>query len=289
MSETDKASQSPSGPLQININVEGPYHEFSVALTEARKHAVLAAHALNGVDPSDQPLQQVFPFEYQVLEPPVPSSEQLASTRAWLFGHALADAIAALEEFLEKIALVHEISIADWSKGVRVKAGGVLLEVLGDMAGPKYQAVKKAKYIRNRLDELDKQFGFKLRWLAELESIIDLRNCLIHRSGVVQQIDCKKYGGSALRVSYREIAIVGVSPDGTRRRLRPGDFVKEATEVHLAFDEVAEVEFPLGRRIALDDEQFQQLIWTIHQMGHQLTQSCIQSVAALRPSEQSAT
>jgi hypothetical protein len=178
----------------------------------------------------------------------------------WTLGNGLRDMIEALEPFLEEV----------W------KVSGALKAHAGESGGPKTQ-----DEIFGILQDLDKgHAGFqgypvtkKLALLLKEEpsllsreekiaffSIIALRNCLVHRRGIVGAKDCE--GKDALSVTWLETRVLIEYQDGSREPLYAG-MVTEREGMAILKRSWKETAFRLGDQVRFDTQDFADIALTL--------------------------
>jgi hypothetical protein len=113
-------------------------------------------------------------------------------------------------------------------------------------------------------DEYDPRLAPDLT--EHLLSINRARNCLVHRRGIVSDLDVNSPDGLLVRWLKMELLIEG--PSGQRSVIPPAR--AEAGEtVSLRQAETTKL-FRVGERVAFDAQEFSELCWTFFRFGQQL-------------------
>lgn len=126
----------------------------------------------------------------------------------------------------------------------------------------------------NKYKEIQKEFSLDLDWSDELESLSCVRNCLVHRGGLVSRDDCplSKDGNSeGLRLVFRRLELWGKPSDSDWLLLTPTTPPQStAMSLQVRWGVPSERFFCVGERLTLDAEMIQYLLYTVFTIGRQL-------------------
>lgn len=101
--------------------------------------------------------------------------------------------------------------------------------------------------------------------VARISSIIAVRNCLVHRRGIVGDRDVDLTG--QLTLQWMRLSLQATSDDGATREIAIRQRV-EAGERLALHHGPAERSFHLGERISLDAQTFSDIAWTVPLLAH---------------------
>lgn len=182
--------------------------------------------------------------------------------RVWALRAGFRDHIEAINPFLEKarevcalysLKTLSEVKGRDWNEAVVKQA-----EEFHWMG-----LAKKHQYLRDRFD-------IELSLSAELESINDTRNCLVHRAGVVGSQDVNE--DDALVVKWRRYALVVEGEQGERMLSPSNRVVEEGETVSLRTSQKASRPFAVGDSVSFDTQEFSEIGYTLYLYGQELTE-----------------
>jgi len=195
------------GEPRVMLNADGvaaPIHR-SVRLAAEAMHVCLPAIA--GHDYS-APFR-VGPPIYQVaFEPPADPADRSAELEAWLLAQAFGEIARGIRSALEEAYLFAMIATM----------GPATIVQFQEMA-TKARADANAWPNPRLLAELGNLWTAPLIFDAELQSLQKARNCLEHRSGIVEARDCD--GGEALELVLPRLAILTMI-GGEEREIQVG-------------------------------------------------------------------
>jgi hypothetical protein len=112
-----------------------------------------------------------------------------------------------------------------------------------------------------KLDFLSTEFGFSIpsNFRVYGLSINAVRNCLVHRNGLVQGRDLK--GAEALVLHWQPLKIIVVGKDG-EREIKLGQIVGKGEKVGLV-NRRQNKKFAINARIELTPDEFSEVAWTV--------------------------
>jgi len=154
---------------------------------------------------------------------------------------------------------------------IRIEGADVFRELADQLLNDQRDSLRRFDLmgLPKKLDQLSKGIGLKVRWADEVESVTKLRNCLIHRLGLVSRIDCNAV--DSLRVSVRAPGLVLKSPDGRETDLRTFPVeVAGGSSIALKLDAMFEPEWAIGSRVALTERDIERLLFMILETGRQV-------------------
>lgn len=175
----------------------------------------------------------------------------------WLCGCALRDAIEEFSEFLGEARQV----LAFW-RMVGTPEQNVLIttDAYNDWIGAGAQKFMDLSF-PDKIDLFNKEFGLDVEpvLLEQVKSINQVRNCLVHRRGLVTPKDTKK--AEQLVLKWRELSALFRGADGVERplvrgQIGPGDLFVRIQDRQREFDLGAEIRFTI--------DELTSLLWGIY-------------------------
>lgn len=184
----------------------------------------------------------------------------------WLLVNGFRDASEAVAAFLESIRTV----VAFWHLATSQSQKGKLRGT--DWNERVVDESKKFHRLglRQKFQFLQKEYGLSLDpvLVEQVLTINAVRNCLVHRGGIVGPIDVDNEG--KLVVKWTRLAIIIRDSTGEREAVPPAK-VEAGGEVSIQ-NMQTEKAFSLGRRITFGVQEFSDLCWTLFLFGSSTTQ-----------------
>jgi len=204
-------------------------------------------------------------------EEPTSNLESRDDCRSWLAGVGLCEAFESFgilcEDAWRMLALANQGQVR-LEKLVHVEE--VTLRDIADATiADKCKAFDRFGIIK-KLDELENGYDVKPAWRTELETLNAARNCLTHRSGIVEEDDVNDTAGQCLGVRYRAAVLVLTEPDGKKTVLRKRKVVKKGGRVSINFTDPREKTFQIGEQILFDPQEFMDLLHTLRFAGEEI-------------------
>ncbi|HWP37465.1 MAG TPA: hypothetical protein VNL18_07935 [Gemmatimonadales bacterium] len=184
----------------------------------------------------------------------------------WILTNGFRDVSEAIHTTLEEVQTV----LAHWELASIQTAGKqVKVSDWNDIVVARGRRFHKLG-LPDKLEFLATKYGFAID--ADLArralSINAVRNCYVHRKGVVHPQDVT--ANDNLTLEWRALTIIGTSPKG-EQELVPGTIVEAGTEVGVS-NRARSKDFPLGAEIMLTADEFAQVCWTIMVLAETVTQ-----------------
>lgn len=218
----------------------------------------IGLNAATGIQPSwlEIPGGQ-FRFQYGAS---APEPHQLTTDwTTWVLTNGFRDVAESIAETLEEI---HQV-LALWSITPVGGSGTIALKDFQDVqasliAFHKRNLPQKLDVLRDRFD-----FAFSADMQAELLSINAARNCLVHRAGIVGATDIDNADSNVLTLRWRSLDPFIKDSLGERPLKLP--FQTSATDqTELVLKVLAKTRsFQLGMQVALDQDEFSGIAWTL--------------------------
>ena len=157
----------------------------------------------------------------------------------------------------EKIRLSAEITGEEWNKGIIEEAKRF-----------------EKKGLKDKIDYLHKEYDFEYPEFTEkVLSINKARNCLVHRLGILNELDIRNSPTSSLIVEWVKLAIV--KRDGDKEyELEIPVALKEGDMIRPIVMECSK-EFHFGDRIEFDITEFLNIITTFLLFSQQIEKSIL--------------
>lgn len=241
--------------LRITINLDAPFGQLQRALMRSIDLTSFGLTA--ALEPTEAPVLPDVLFQLK-LGKRLPLEQLPSEFKTWTLAHGLRDSIEALEPFLEEVWKIC------WA--LRVQPGGPrpqeeLPALLGDLERAKveFQVLPVAKKLSKILEEYPSLLTSS--WKRAIYSIIGLRNCLVHRRGIVGEPDCR--GKGAMAVNWQEMELLIRYEDGSSEPAVKGTVTKMDGWVALKRS-WKEKTFPLGAEVQLDTQDFAEIVLTLY-------------------------
>ena len=178
----------------------------------------------------------------------------------WALGNGLRDCAEALHIFLDEgrkvcaffsLGPTGMIRGEDWNRAIVEDAR--LFHQFG--------LPKKLSWLRDTYDSL-----LASESSSSLLTVNAGRNCLVHRQGIVQEIDKNSDDGLTVRWTNLELEVAG---NEGQRPLLVGDTVQAGERVSVAQNSTSKT-FAIGYRISFSTQEFSGLCWNFFVFGSQL-------------------
>jgi len=220
---------------QININLSAIKN---IAIMGVRRTAIFMGLGINAANNPDFKQYELAKFTGLEFIESISDDNTLNEFKTefgrWIVGNGLRELIETFCIFLDEIHLVYLwVSITK-----------------GQISKDQFQRInKKFRHygIKDKLKQLNDDFGIAITQSEYLLSINQARNCLTHRRGVVGSEDCPN--GKELIIKWKGIDIYAETPSGERISLFPipdgGVLLSEGGKIVASFPERIKI-FPLG-------------------------------------------
>lgn len=181
----------------------------------------------------------------------------------WILLNGFRDITESLNYFLEEIQFV-----LSYCNLLKIHGGK------GNISGKEYNILindRKKEFHKfgftNKLDYLKDEYGFKINQQINIfiNSIIKARNCIVHRNGVVNKIDCNK--NSILEIQYFELKLI-LKSNGNEKEVIP-PFDADKNDELIVRQEISIKKFKIGKRILLNSKEFSYICWTTYIFGEE--------------------
>jgi hypothetical protein len=210
-----------------------------------------------------EPLQghgRVVTYSYQPgLQWTEPSAA--AEYRIWALLNGFRDLAEVATYFLQS---VHSLCIAAKLSELQARKGHVTGADWQDMVVTAENRFEKAN-LPQKLERLTRDYELRLAndVITQIASLYAVRNCLVHRAGVVQEQDISSNG--VLRASWISLVPYVVTEDG-EQRLKFPHYMEKAG--HIAIKrELIHKDFPTKQCIAFTSEEFHEIAHSLYLVG----------------------
>jgi hypothetical protein len=235
---------------RLSINL--PALEFALSLSIQRVSHFVAAALSGHVSSLTEPLYgQGSVVAYQYSPPIAWSVEEAASEfRTWILLSGFRDLAETITHFLGS---VQSISTTALLQELQAEAGHITPAQWQELVVNRESRFEKAN-LPDKLRLLVEQCRLEIPSdvKTHVQSLYSVRNCLVHRSGVVQETDVG--GESTLRATWLCLRPYIVTADGEEPLVIP-HLVKSPGHVAVR-REVSSKDFAIGERIVFSSEEF---------------------------------
>lgn len=165
--------------------------------------------------------------------------------KTWIVGNGLRELIETFSVFLEKL---HEVCfvIENHVKPLSLK----------DLA--KQQAIFVKYGLPKKFTDLQEKFSVGPKHPAQLLTLNKARNCLTHRRGIVERIDCNLI--DSLKANWVGADIFAQTSSGEKHPLKKGLVLTEDADVMLQFVERERI-FPVGSVVRFLPQELAEICW----------------------------
>lgn len=252
-----ESSTEHSPEFHIRVNLASISSRVAQVAKKASYMVAIGHHASENLNAKalETPPESFFDFGHK--EAPLTPEAIKPIWLNWLLVNAFRDVAEALAGTLEE---VHQV-LAMWRfKGTHNESAPVKLSDWNAEVVAKQERFHRAG-LPEKLEKLEKDFGLTLdpTLLASITSINAVRNCLVHRNGVVGTKDADETGSLTLR--WRTLKMQ-IREAGDQWK----DFEMPYTtksEAELAVQAVDRTKlFALGQSIAISTTEFSAICWT---------------------------
>ncbi len=256
------------GRVEFNVIPDDVLNKFLKQYRVASQ-SLRYSHAAIRLVPLDAlPMLEVDGLAFNVEDPQMRSdpASHINETDGWLLRAAFIDLIAGLNESLMegcRILRIYRRSKETMEKPLTSKEEA---ELLMDRIDDELMR----KHIPELMDELQRAIGEKLPLFDSIASINKLRNCLVHRNGIVEGRDVNIPDDEMLRLRFLQhqihVRINGVEHRLTRALKAQRPIVSAMKIEH--WDTY--IDFPLGSPIELSTDLFNDSFFTCYAFLHNL-------------------
>jgi hypothetical protein len=263
--------------LRFTLNLDSPFGQLQRAVMRMVDLVSFGLSVAQQTELAEPPrLPDVF-VQLQ-LGSRLPLEKLPAEFGIWTLGSGLRDMIEALEPFLDEVWKI------SWA--LKTHAGGPdgprtrdeIVGVLQDLE--KGHAEFREFHVAKKLSQLLEEEPTLLprEWKIAFFSIIGLRNCLVHRRGVVGQRDCDVEG--TMTVTWRETRALIEYEDGTREPLYVG-MTTEREGMALLRRSWKETKFRPGDQVRLETQDFADIALTLFFGALHMRDAFLEKIKAL--------
>lgn len=191
------------------------------------------------------------------------TSEQVGQEwRRWILTNGFRDTSEAVGGFLEGVQ-----SVLGYWELIQVQDKGTTLTgaVWNDMTVGRTRRFHRLG-LPDKIKFLETQYGFALdaSWAKQILSINKTRNCLVHRNGIVTELDVTANG--KLILEWAALVLVVKDNSGEREIVPPA--VVEAGGTLSVRNRPYAKEFAVGEEILLTTAEFSGICWTLFTFGN---------------------
>jgi hypothetical protein len=233
---------------QVEYNIDfGKILE--VALKGVRRATVFLGLGVNvALDAQFNKYQLTDIAQVQLLPPEV-NAQTLShfkdEFKTWIVANGLRELIETFSVFLERL---HEACF--------VIEHHVKPVALNNLA--KQQATFGKYGLPDKITVLKRKFSVGPTHPAQLLTLNKARNCLTHRRGIVERIDCNLI--DALKVNWLGADIFAQTPSGEKHQLKKGLVLKEGGDIMMQFLERERV-FPIRSVVRFSPQDLAEICW----------------------------
>ncbi|TBW31900.1 hypothetical protein E0E54_20760 [Azotobacter chroococcum] len=181
-----------------------------------------------------------------------------AEAQSWLLRGFLRDAIEGTGLFLDECLQVCEV--------LPLAAKGTAKEAELHRIFQELPRTNHKLHFPQKLEKLERRFGVATRFNANVLSLNKARTCVVHRLGVVSELDADESG--ALRVTFQHAKFVARGQETGQLLVidQPGVVTTEDSMLELHFVD-SERCFKLGERVQLQAHELYDTIITLWRFG----------------------
>lgn len=251
--------------MKMNINLDGLVGKLNIQLqylSDVLKFSNTAVDKVKEQDYNDYcAFAQLNTADNQKL------SYDKAKTefQEWCLRNSFRDSVETISIFLEECHLV--CALLDARENCRIK-----IEDYNQIVAEKQKRFHKMNF-PTKIDFLHKVFSVSSSLEEHILSLNKVRNCLVHRSGIVGQQDINT--DNKLIAKFKEIQFVVLTPDKTSERVITGPTIMNEGE-HLAVrKQDCEKQFRLGQKIDFTPVEHFRTVYTFFIFGIEIHKSIV--------------
>jgi len=280
-------SPGESGAVQLDVNLEPhrPIGALKARLAVIRNRVMLAYSALNQIEPTGVQVESPSGYNFCFGDSPKLDSEGIANTKRWVVASSFADAFASIEKYLDQLARVY-VSIELLRKG-RVRASGtgsaeeMFQATLSNVGGPGLKRILKDRSVVRKAELISETYGSPVALLDEFRSLNTLRNCLVHRLGLVGDHDCKSESSDCMVVKYRAVGLA-IRRNDRALPVVQGFRVERGDELLLQIGLSEELLIAKGNMVDITLDQYQHMLMTLFFFGMERSKHAVSLAAAIQ-------
>ena len=183
----------------------------------------------------------------------------------WCLRNSFRDSVETIIVFLEECHLV--CALLDSRENCRIN-----VEDYNQIVSEKQKRFHKLNF-PDKIEFLRKIFSISSSLEEHVLSLNKVRNCLVHRSGIVGQQDLN--ADNELIAKFREIQFIALTPDKTNERVITGPTIMNEGE-HLAVrSQDCEKHFGLGQKIDFTPLEHFRTVFTFSVFGKEIHKSIV--------------
>ena len=256
--------------LRITINPDAPVGQFQRAVMRSVDLAAFGLTAAAGTKLTEPPrLPEVF-LQVQ-LGQRLPIENLPGEFHAWILASSLRDMIEALEPLLEEMWKV--LWALELQNGVPMRPDQ-FNAVLQDFHRVP-EDFQRLAGVGKKLSKILETYPGLLseKWVAAIRSIIALRNCMVHRRGIVGSKDCTADG--VMTVTWQEWRALIQCPDGSSEPAVSGIVPREDGVMCLrrSFEQKS---FRQGDRVQFEIQDLVDVALTLYSAAMQMREGYLQ-------------
>jgi len=253
-------SQGGSGSFQIKFQLDEVRNRFLRQLRVTTESLTHAYHALNSYSAEFLPVLDIDSIPFIVQDPQIERSWDTLKkqTMNWLLKNAFEDFISGTNESLiEAYKFLHLRNLARTTRKQPFLDKPSLDEQLR-----KIEAHPMGMHVPALIQAIERELGVPLEMTPEILSINKVRNCLVHRNGLVTALDVNCKDANCLRLAYVD-HIVHVKIDGQIHRLTR-ELKQQAPMVHgLQLEAKPTIrDYAIGEHVSFDANLFNSISYT---------------------------
>jgi hypothetical protein len=227
----------------VTLNTAGVLAPVQRAIRQTVDVVTFCLNAIEQGDLSGWPQTDLMRFNLSFSDE-ISAEERKTAYTHWLLAKGFQDLARGTKLMLEEAYLYN---------GMVARAGGLRTLAELQAAEQELRAAATNKKFPQLLDEVKKRLTSPLHYERELLSLQDVRNCLEHREGIVQERDVDP-ATHVLHLRWPRLRLF-YDDEGRRIELGRGSQVEKDTEL-MSDIVVEEREFKLGERVTFKADEF---------------------------------
>ncbi|MGP8217472.1 MAG: hypothetical protein ACLQQ4_18030 [Bacteroidia bacterium] len=246
--------------IDVEFHIAEVSNKFLRQLTQTINATKHIYHAVDNYNPDFIPPLETDTLPIVIIDPSDPNNTKptKAETLLWLYKKAFEEFIIGLTESL--IEAYRLLKISRLSVSTKLKRDKTDVQIMEEITKINDTAMKM--FFPNLLNEIEKELEVALLFKNELISINCVRNCLVHRSGIVKDKDINDEANKVLKLMYFQYKtyseLEGQKTEMNWDRRKAG---VQATGLEIVRTN-AVLNFPLNSNVYLNDNNFNDVACT---------------------------
>ena len=200
-------------------------------------------------------------FRVEIGKPEADLEVQKLKHKEWLLKKGFEDLVKGINLYL--IEAYFFVSLLD--KGDYITTLGKLNEEINDL-----RKSASEQSLPGLLSKVTPSLVAPLRYKNQIKSINSVRNCLVHRNGLVTQKDINDKKNKTLKLQWIRFKCFH-EKNGEEVEVRRGEVIEGGTTIQMKQEETS-ITFKLGDKINFNYKQFNEFVLTCWLFGQDLVQ-----------------